>query len=145
MEHYENCNYENFLMERHPASSNVLGPKPQDVPGALAALHPGGWLTEDSIVAETTFWTDGGTTSEHSLEPRRASSAHLQLFTIAHQYRKSCAAGAGNHDLLLIIYLSVICALVRRAPSSSPSTSTTTTGRPPLYSPPTVLSRALTA
>jgi len=103
VEHYENCNDDGFLTDQHPASSKVLGLKPQDVSGALTVLHPGGWLTEDNVVAETTFWTDGGTTSKHSLEPRRASSANPQLFTIARQYSMSCAAGAGNHHLLRLI------------------------------------------
>jgi len=146
VEHYENYNDDNFLMDQNPASSNVLGLKPQEVSGALTALDPGDWLTEDNVVAETTFWTDGGTTSKHSLEPRRASSARPELFTIARQYRTSCAVGAGNYDLVrLINFLSVICALARRAPSSSRSTSTPTTGRPPLSSPPTARSISLTA
>jgi len=95
VEHYENCNHDNLRAHRHPASITVLGLKPQDVPGALTALHPGNWLTEDNIVAETTFWT------------RRASSAHPQLFTLARQYRKSCEAGAGNDNLLRLIAVFV--------------------------------------
>jgi len=136
VEHYENCNDDKLLMDQHPDSSSVLSLKPQDVSGAATALHPGGWLTEDNIVAETTLWTDEGTTSKHSLEPRRASSAHPQLFTMARQYRTSC-----DYSMLL----SVICALDRRAPSSSRSTSTATTGRPSLSSSSTVRSRSLTA
>ena len=103
VEHYENCNDDSFLTDQHPASSKVLGLKPQDVSGALTALHPGGWLTDDNVVAETNLWKDGGTTSKHSLKPRRASSAHPQFFTIARQYRTSCAAGAGNNHLLRLI------------------------------------------
>ena len=103
MEHYENCNDDNLLMDQHPSSSDVLGLQQQDASGALTELHPGGWLTDDNIVAETYFWTDGGITSRHSLEPRRASLAHPQLFTVSLQYRTSCASGAGCHDLLRLI------------------------------------------
>ena len=117
VEHYENCNDDNLLMDQHPSSSDVLGLQQQDASGALTALHPGGWLTEDNVVAETTFWTDGGTTSKHSLEPRRACSAHPQLFTIARQYRTSCAAGAGNHHLLRLINVFIGDLLVGQASS----------------------------